>query len=84
MVIGYSFSDGHIDQLIKDAAKSGLRIFIIDPLGSDVVNKTRAAQIRAPEPVQELLIGGSRRTLREIFSGGDGVEHAKIMRFFQV
>jgi hypothetical protein len=83
MVIGYSFSDGHIDQLINDATKSGLRIFIIDPLGSDVVNKTRAADIRAPNLLEEMLIGGSRRSLREIF-GSDGVEYAKVMRFFQV
>lgn len=83
MVIGYSFSDGHIDLLIKDAAKAGLHIFIIDPLGSDVVNKTRDAAIRASDPLEDLLIGGSRRSLREIF-GGDGVEHAKVMRFFTV
>jgi len=83
MVIGYSFSDGHIDQSIKAAAKSGLRIFIIDPLGSDVVNKTRDASIRAPEALEDQLIGGSRRSIREIF-GGDAVEHAKVLRFFQV
>lgn len=83
MVIGYSFSDGHIDQSIKAAAASGLRIFIIDPLGSDVVNKTRDAAIRAPEPLEDQIIGGSRRSIREIF-GGDTVEHAKVLRFFQV
>ena len=65
------------------SAKSGLRIFIIDPLGSDVVNKTRNAPVRVPDPLEELLIGGSRRSLREIF-GSDGVEHAKLMRFFQI
>lgn len=82
MVIGYSFSDGHINQLIQRAAQSGLRCFIIDPLGVDVADPTRNAAIRAENPFQKMIFGASRRTLREVFSG-DRVEHAKIMRFFE-
>ena len=47
LAIGYSFSDGHIDKLLLDATQTGLRIFIVDPLGSDVVNKTATAPVWA-------------------------------------
>jgi hypothetical protein len=40
MVIGYSFSDRHINQaIIKAAEKGALRLFIIDPQGVDILNK---------------------------------------------
>lgn len=83
MVIGYGFGDGHINDAILNARKYGLRMFVVDPLGVDVVNKTRDAAIRADDPLEELMIGGSRRSLREIF-GNDAVEHGKLMRFFEV
>lgn len=81
MVIGYSFTDGHIDALIRDAASKGLRLFIIDPLGTDVVNKTRDAMIKARDSLEDSIIGASRRSLRETF-GSDDIEHAKVLRFF--
>lgn len=79
MVIGYSFSDPHINEAIMQAAdKGGLRLFIIDPQGVDVLSKV-------PEPLMTSLnpciIGASRRPLTETF-GCDCVEHDKIMRFF--
>lgn len=110
MVIGYSFTDGHINQIIRAGAENGLRIFIVDPLGVDVLNpfgesvsaadvhrigaNASARQLRlfvdesnsAIARVEVLLaphvIGASRRSLKEIF-GGDRVEHAKLMRFFE-
>lgn len=86
MVIGYSFGDDHINKAIREAAvDGGLNIFIIDPLGVDVVDKNRNAQIYAPgelaKDLRQNLIGSSRRSLREIF-GDDRVEHGKVMRFF--
>jgi hypothetical protein len=90
MVIGYSFSDLHINEAIRDAVEAGnLRIFIIDPLGLDViVDNWRANPPGANPPGLPLLeqlgpnvIGASRRSLREIF-GTDRVEHGKVMRFF--
>jgi SIR2-like domain len=85
MVIGYSFSDHHVNQTIAGAAARGtLSLFIIDPLGVDVLDKNRNAPIPAPDPLytqlQPHIIGASRRTVREIF-GNDRVEHAKVMRF---
>jgi hypothetical protein len=86
MIIGYSFGDKHINDLIQTAATRGqLKIFIIDPAGADILDKSRRGpSVRGPVPVRDDLSpaiwGASRRTLREIF-GGDGVEYAKITRF---
>lgn len=87
MVIGCSFTDHHINKTIINAAKTGsLKLFIIDPAGTNVIDKNQNADIYAPdELIMELwpvLIGGSRRGLREIF-GTDRVEYEKVMRFFQ-
>ena len=91
MIIGYGFRDAHINRAIEIAAQQhGLRMFVIDPLGSDLaraLNSTATpGQIRVQSPLEALfrqaLCGASRRSLREIF-GGDGVEHAKVMRFFE-
>lgn len=86
MVIGYSFSDDHINEMIREAAREHkISIFVIDPLGVDVMDENRTAQIYVPGSLADELwprvIGSSRRTLREIF-GTDRVEHSKVMRFF--
>jgi hypothetical protein len=89
MVIGYGFGDTHINECLARAAQSGMRMFVIDPKGSDLarsLNRTRAnRQIIAGTPeealFEECLIGASRRTLREIF-GADVVEQNKLERFF--
>ncbi|MGC2223915.1 MAG: SIR2 family protein [Methylocella sp.] len=48
-VIGYSFGDAHINEAICKAADAGqLRIFIIDPAGVDVSNKTFVLQFVSP------------------------------------
>jgi hypothetical protein len=85
MVIGYSFNDDHINDAILATARGGqLKMFIIDPLGIDVLDKNRGNAIYSPDLlISELgthVIGASRRTLREIF-GTDHVEHAKVIRF---
>jgi len=86
MVIGYSFSDDHINQVLMRAAENAsFRLFIVDPLGVDILDKNRGATIYSAHPLIERLgpriVGASRRQLSEIF-GRDQVEHAKIMRFF--
>jgi hypothetical protein len=88
MVIGYSFSDQHINAAIAAAVDNGtLRLFIIDPLGVDVIDKRNPRlPIRVPDPYVEKLapriVGASRRPLSSTF-GNDNVEHGKIMRFFE-
>jgi hypothetical protein len=88
MVIGYSFGDPHINDVIQVAAAMGLRIFIIDTLGTDVIDK-RNTRTQVPEPVTDLMtalmrhiIGASRRQLNEIINS-DLVEREKVMRFFK-
>ncbi len=88
MVIGYSFRDEHVDQVIRDAAaRNDFRLFIIDPLGVDVLNENRnpVALINAESPrfrqFKPHLIGASRRSISETF-GNDRAEFAKVMRFF--
>ncbi len=88
MIIGYSFGDPHINDTIQTAATNGLKIFIIDTLGVDVIDK-RNARAQKTEPVTDLMqalmpqiIGASRRPLNEIINS-DPVESAKVMRFFE-
>jgi hypothetical protein len=86
MVIGYSFNDEHINDILYEAAgRRQTKLFIIDPSGVGVLDKNASHQIPTRHRlVAELgphVIGASRRTLREIF-GGDHVEHSKVMNFF--
>jgi len=88
MVIGYSFRDDHVNEVLHAAISRGLKMFVIDPNGSDVakvVNPTaQPGHIYVKKPLEEdvqlSLIGASRRSLREIF-GSDEIERAKVMRF---
>jgi hypothetical protein len=88
MVIGYSFGDPHINCAIQTAAAKGLRMFIVDTLGVDVIDKHNTlAQI--PEPATDLMqalmpriMGASRRPLNEIINS-DSVENEKVTRFFE-
>jgi hypothetical protein len=87
MVIGYSFGDVHINKVIQTAAQQGLKVFIIDPMGVDVLDK-RNPKAQIPEPVPDFLetmmtsiVGASRRPLTEIIQGHQG-EHAKVIKFF--
>jgi hypothetical protein len=88
MVIGYSFGDPHINGAVQTAATKGLRIFIVDTLGVDVIDK-RNTRAQIPEPVTDLMqalmpriFGASRRPLNEIINN-DPVEKEKVMRFFE-
>jgi SIR2-like domain len=88
MVIGYSFCDPHINNAIQAGAIKGLKLFIIDTLGVDVIDR-RNTRAQIPEPVTDLMhalmpriIGASRRSLIEIINT-DPVENEKVMRFFQ-
>jgi len=87
MVIGYSFNDDHINEAIQSAVTKGLKVFIIDPLGVDVLDK-RSGKAQIPEPLGDLMrtmipgiIGASRRPIIDILNG-DQVENDKVMKFF--
>jgi hypothetical protein len=87
MVIGYSFSDAHINQAIIDTAKQGtIGIFIIDPSGVDVRNKQDPRhmqhQTELMDAVNPRIIGASRRPFLSAFAT-DRVELGRLFRFFQ-
>ena len=71
VVIGYGFGDNHITNAIRAAGTSGLRMYLIDPLGIEVINPNRAAPIQGPRDhaLYDLVGGESKRPLREIFGG---------------
>jgi hypothetical protein len=37
MIIGYGFQDIHINEIIRYSIGSGLKIFVIDPQGVDIL-----------------------------------------------
>lgn len=85
MIIGYSFSDSHINNVLRNAVVAeGLELFVIDPLGVNVFDSNIGASIYTPSDLAKDLrpkvIGASRRTIGETF-GSDPVEHSKVMRF---
>lgn len=83
MVIGYGFRDDHIDAIMHQAwQRSGFRMFLVNPQGRAVLNKSPLAAIRVPNPLEAIqLIGDSLRQLLSTF-GNDRLEHGKFMRFF--
>jgi SIR2-like domain len=76
MVIGYSFSDSHINDAIVDGTAAGLKLFIVDPFALKVLkNDPRIGSARSS------LIGYSDRPLKTTF-GGDRYAHAQVSKFF--
>ncbi len=88
LVIGYSFRDDHINhEIIKAVTIHGLRFFVIDPNGADVVryaNPSHEGVAYGPKDLDEAfkvgLVGASRRTLSETFDH-DTVSHENVTRF---
>jgi hypothetical protein len=88
MVMGYSFSDEYLNEVILDAAKNHqLKIFIVDPAGVAIIDK-RDKSASIPQPIEELqeclekrLIGISTRYISSTFND-DTVENARLFRFF--
>lgn len=85
MVIGYSFQDDHINQVIYDASmKSGLGTFLVDPCGRDVLKdpKMANAMIKQKRDIEDIkIVGELKRSLSAIFNR-DTFAHGELMRFF--
>ncbi len=81
MSIGYGFQDSHINKELLKACEGNARLFIIDPLGVEVLNRTRNSPIPDWSPLRDFLIGASRRSLSETFVPGSA-ELSKVLRFF--
>jgi hypothetical protein len=83
MIIGYSFGDAHINKMIISSVEAGLKIFIIDPLGADVIGSNKSLPFNPGFEFRNSIIGASRRPLLNALSGRDIVEFNKINRFFR-
>ena len=83
MIIGYSFGDAHINKMIFDGIEAGLKIFVIDPLGVDVIGSNPSLPLNPGFSVRNAIIGASRRSLLKTLSGQDVVEWNKVNRFFR-
>ena len=82
LVIGYSFRDSHINEvLLRACRQSRLKVYIVDPAGLDVLQPDQRAVIRGPNELDDIRIAGmSRRTLDAIFRG-DSLQLESLMRF---
>jgi hypothetical protein len=85
MVIGYSFQDDHINEVIERASRErGLGTYLVNPSGRAVLRdpKLAGASIYVPRPVEDIkLIGEQRRPLSTVFAG-DAFAHGELMHFF--
>lgn len=85
MVIGYSFGDPHINELILEASKGGqLTLFVVDPRGIEVLDQNEPGSLSDMDPNADLVSyvrGASRRNLLDTFGGGNTVELARFSRF---
>jgi hypothetical protein len=85
MVIGYSFQDEHINDVIERASRDhGLGTYLVDLRGREVLRdpKMTDAAIKVRRGIEDIkLIGELRRALSVVF-GGDKFAHGELMRFF--
>ena len=88
LIIGYSFRDSHINDIIfKSCINRKSEFFIIDPYGLDIIERNgfKNTSVNISDNRHKILskfVGGSRRSLKEIFTfPGDRVEYSKIRRF---
>jgi hypothetical protein len=83
MIIGYSFRDQHINDLIENGVRAGAKLFVVDPIGVDVLKNApnRGGDARGFRGrIFASLAGASRRSLISTFSS-DHAERSKLYRF---
>jgi hypothetical protein len=86
VIVGYSFNDEHINTLLANAVRAGTAYFIVDPQGTDVIDKRDAyAAITQPRSafvnkMIESIDGASRRDLRSTLAS-DHIERTKLDHF---
>ncbi len=62
MIIGYGFRDGHINEMLIQAARLSTKFFIIDYNGTDAIRPDKAAISQEDyELLRSNVIGASRR-----------------------
>jgi SIR2-like domain len=80
MVIGYGYNDPHINDAISRGVEHGLKLFIVDPAGMEVLARPIAYHFGSA--VLRAVIGVSERPLSATFNR-DQIEHGKLTRFFE-
>lgn len=76
MVIGYSFSDEHINQVLIGARERGLRMYLVNPGGLEALGQERSELSKIP------LAGLSTRPLSTTFGDSDDPSFSSFLRFF--
>lgn len=87
MIVGYGFNDEHINDFIALASDKGAKIFIADPRGVDVFDKSDKRALSSPpdsyaEKLRPSIVGESTKPLAQTF-GADHSEHDYLMSFFK-
>jgi len=80
MVIGYGYNDPHINDAITRGVEQGLKLFIVDPLGMEVL--TRPVAYHFGSAVPRSVIGVSQRPLSATFNK-DRIEFRNLTKFFE-
>jgi hypothetical protein len=84
MIIGYSFRDQHINEILASCVHKGLKLFIIDISGLKPLEdapKVIGHNSTLLDDLREAVIGGSRRPFPASIAT-DLIERSKIQRFF--
>jgi hypothetical protein len=84
MIIGYSFRDPHINEILSACVTTGLKLFIIDPAGLGVLETAPKIAGHASMLLHDLrdaINGGSRRPFPASITT-DEIERRKIQSFF--
>jgi SIR2-like domain len=86
MVIGYSFSDEHINEVIANAYRAhGLRIHLVDPKGKAILPDPAYANasIKPKRDVEDIILVGETLQPLSSFMGRNTFPYREFMRFFE-
>jgi SIR2-like domain len=84
MIIGYSFRDPHINEILWSSTRSGLKLFIVDVAGLrplEAAPKITGHASTLLDDLRDAIMGGSRRSFPSSIAT-DHIERSKIQRFF--
>jgi hypothetical protein len=84
MIIGYSFRDQHINEILCSCVQNGLKLFVVDITGLKSLEdapKTAGHSLNLIDQLRDSIIGGSRRPFPASIAS-DQIERSKIQRFF--
>lgn len=83
MVVGYSFSDIHINQILIDAAANNdMHMYLVNPQGLDVLNHQTVDKKQGQTTLADIpIVGVSTRPFRSAFEG-DSLQLGSFRRFF--